>query len=1005
MMRAVLLALLAASGLIGACGMAGFPLAARVREALQEAPTARQAPRSPLSPEAEQATFAIEPGYTIELVAAEPDVQSPVALAFDARNRLWVVEMLDYPNGPAPGKPAEGRIVVLEDGDGDGRYTRSAVFADELLFANGILPWRDGVIVTQAPRILWLRDTDGDLQCDTREVWLEGFATENPQLRVSHPILGLDGWVIVANGLRGGKIRDLREAQSPILDLSGHDLKFDPLAPGARLLAGMGQYGNTLDAFGQRFVCTNRNHLVPIQFEERYAARNPWLVPPGPLADNQNAGGAAKVYPLSRQFTTSSLHVGSFSAACGVHARTDDGFVPAGKTWVFTCEPTGNLVHAEEIRPEMAGLIGQPIAQGREFLATPDEWCRPVFLADGPDGALYMADMYRAVIEHPEWMPEELKHRADLNEGKNLGRIWRIRRTGEPAGAALRRPLLAAAAPADWVRELASPIAWRRTTAQRLLLEHQGEKPVAALHAMVSDPGAPAVARVHAAWLLERFGKLEDEEIVRLLQHAHPRVREQGLVLAESRLASAPGLAEAARALARDGDPRVRCQAALSLGFLADEGTIHALVAIATRDAGDARTRLAIASGRPETTIPVLQALLQLPTTGTGDAESGQARAAIVEDLATLVGRNTGTASQEQGLTLLSHAGDSARLKLAAVSGLAAGLRERGARLGALLAARGDDEVRRALRSCCFEALESRSGAESLPARVQAVRLLPEFADPESRKRLAETIADAPEPELRMAAARAAASLPDDLALPMLIPAWAGATPALRGELAEILASTPARANALLDAVEQGGIAPTDLPPAIVRRLAREGSGPVRTRAEKLLQSALPADRSAILAQYASAAEQPGDPARGAEVFQRVCATCHRIGGRGVAVGPDISDTRVKTSQQLLMDILHPNAAIDANYVAHAVALQDGRVLTGLIAGETSAGLILRRAEAQEDRILRSDVEEIRSTGISLMPEGLEKDITVSQMADLIAFLKNYRYIEAEIPLGKGARP
>src|SRR5205807_10588342 len=140
----------------------------------------------------ELATLRIAPGLRLELVAAEPQIECPVAMAFDESGKLWVVEMLDYPNGPAKGQQPAGRIKVLEDRDGDGRYETSTVFADRLLFANGLLPWKGGAVVTMAPQILNLRDTDGDGQSDVSEALYEGFATQNVQLRVSFPTLGPD---------------------------------------------------------------------------------------------------------------------------------------------------------------------------------------------------------------------------------------------------------------------------------------------------------------------------------------------------------------------------------------------------------------------------------------------------------------------------------------------------------------------------------------------------------------------------------------------------------------------------------------------------------------------------------------------------------------------------------------------------------------------------------------------------------------------------------------------
>jgi len=213
-------------------------------------------PGKPLTPQEAQKLFKLDDGLRIELVACEPQIQSPVAMAFDPQGRIWVVEMQDYPNGPAKGEKPRGRIRILEDKDGDGYYESATTWADNLLFANGLLLWKDGAIVTMAPHIVHLRDTKGEGKADTKDMLYEGFAAQNPQLRVSHPILGLDGWVYCANGLRGGKV--IRSPLSPWgrgageegdakpVDLSGMDYKSDPSTGAYEAITALGHNGNTV---------------------------------------------------------------------------------------------------------------------------------------------------------------------------------------------------------------------------------------------------------------------------------------------------------------------------------------------------------------------------------------------------------------------------------------------------------------------------------------------------------------------------------------------------------------------------------------------------------------------------------------------------------------------------------------------------------------------------------------------------------------------------------------
>src|SRR5437763_2932211 len=298
------------SFLPGLAAVTAFTLAAQLwSQPAAVLPKPGAGPGRPLSPAEAAGLFKLAPGLRIELVAAEPLVQSPVAIAFDAAGRLWVVEMRDYPNGPPQGQPPQGRIRVLEDRDGDGFYEHSTVFADKLLFANGLMPWKGGVIVTAAPHIVYLKDTDGDGKADKREVLYEGFAAQNPQLRVSHPLLGVDNWVYVANGLRGGQVKRAGRPGAKPVNLSGMDFRFDLIRDRAEAISGMGQYGNTFDDWGRRFVCDNRHHLRHLVIEDRYLRRNPYLAAPAVVEDISeldegplSSGG--KVYPISKNWTT-----------------------------------------------------------------------------------------------------------------------------------------------------------------------------------------------------------------------------------------------------------------------------------------------------------------------------------------------------------------------------------------------------------------------------------------------------------------------------------------------------------------------------------------------------------------------------------------------------------------------------------------------------------------------------------------------------------------------------
>jgi putative membrane-bound dehydrogenase-like protein len=954
----------------------------------------RSALKSPLTTEQAWRQFRVEAGLRIELAASEPQIESPVAMAFDEDGRMWVVEMRDYPNGPGPGQKPAGRIRILEDRDGDGFFEHSRVFADNLLFANGLMPWKGGVVVTAAPHIVYLAAGSG-AKATSRDILYEGFAAQNPQLRVSHPNLGVDNWVYVANGLRGGQVHRPGRKDAP-LNLGGRDFRFDLIHDRGSTVTGMGQYGLTFDDWGRRFLCDNRHHLRHVVLEDRYLERNPYLAA-GELLDDISildegplySGG--KIYPLSKNWTTSSLHAGRFTAACSVFIYRGHLLPEKFRGAAFTCDPTGNLVHGEILRPRGATFEARPIRDGVEFLASPDDWFRPVFLTTGPEGALYVVDMYRAVIEHPEWMPPELQHRPDLLLGKDKGRIWRVVPNGVKVSRT--RPHLSRASIADLVSLLEEPDAWWRTTAQRLLLEKQDRAAIPLLKNTVRESPAP-LARLHAAWLLESFQALDEGLIQRLLHDPEQRVREHGLVMAETQLAGSPRLQEIVTRMVSAQDARCRYQAALTLGTWNDDCILEPLACVARLGADDRWTRLAVASAVPARAGKLLSLLLADAKWVKSSPAGGHA---LVHELTAVVGARRNRAEIENVLQNLRRLDVRKQIawQLAGLKGIADGLSRRGGRLA--------DVVRdgplaswlaEVFRTTARLAADASAGSKR---RIEAMGLLA-HASWESAGRSLEALLDDPIPEIRVAAVRSLAAQDRPEIAPLLMRPWRSYTPALRREVLEAMFHTPARIELLLSAVEKKTVKPGDIDAARTRHLLQHPRAEIRSRARKLLQDSLPADRKSVLAQYRAALKLAGDAGKGREIFKKNCATCHRIAGIGVDVGPDISDTRTKTMAALLVDILNPNQAIDNNAINFVVVTKSGKSLNGIIVAENAAGITLRRAEGLTDTILREDIDTIQSTGVSLMPEGLEKSITVPEMADLLSFLKNWRYLDGSVP-------
>ncbi|HEX3869060.1 MAG TPA: PVC-type heme-binding CxxCH protein, partial [Pirellulales bacterium] len=336
--------------------VAGFLVAALFAEGRAAEPAASTKVHSPLATDEAVKRFVLAEGFKIELVAAEPDIADPVAARFDEDGRLWVVEMRDYPEGWPEGPAPRSRIVMLEDLDNDGRYETSHVFADKLLFATGVQPWKRGIIATVAGKIVYMKDTDGDGRADVMENWFEGFAQENPQLRANHPRFALDNRVYVATGLKGGAAESKRTPGADAVPLRSRDFRFDPLGTMAEAITGPGQFGVTFDDYGNRFEVSNRNPLFQLVLADRYLERNPLFAVTDVKQDVAASGDASRVFAISQSWTTSILHAGQFTAACGTDIYRGDALAGCyGNS--FTCEPTGNLVHREVLSPAGATFV------------------------------------------------------------------------------------------------------------------------------------------------------------------------------------------------------------------------------------------------------------------------------------------------------------------------------------------------------------------------------------------------------------------------------------------------------------------------------------------------------------------------------------------------------------------------------------------------------------------------------------------------------------------------
>lgn len=969
--------------------------------------------KSPLSVDEALKSFVLaSPDLKMELVASEPDVIAPVAIAFGDDLALWVVEMRDYPYGPKPGsneKP-KSRIKRLLDLNKDGRYESASVFADELLFATGVLPWKDGLIVTLAGEIAFFADRDGDGQAEVKETWFTGFDQGNSQLRANHPTLGPDGWVYVANGLRGGMIVAAKpewKVKGQPLPLAGFDFRFNPLTGEYGAVSGHGQFGLCFDDYGNRFVCSNRNPVQHVVLEDHFVKRNPFLAVKKTVHDVAAFAEHSKLYPICRTWTTSLTHEHQFTAACGVQIYRGDALPPEYKGNAFTCDPTGSLVHREVMTPHGATFTSHPGEQGQEFLASPDSWFRPVNLANGPDGALYVIDMYRAVIEHPDWMPVELRTRKDLNDGSDRGRIWRVvpvekmplqERPDEPLA---KLPL------GDLIELLEHRNAWHRETASRLLLERHPDE---VLDALKFDWKKNRVtrSRLHVLWLLKALDPRLTPAVLAWseTENRDARVREQVIAAIGENLDELLS-DETDDLVSHETDDRVRFRLALDLtGRSADDQQARAsLIRLLRNGATDPWLRIAVGTLK---TDPPEAFLIELLTDWETLAEPVAAADELVEELSVIIGRQTAPGASRAMFKWLLNFNPSrwdatlARdVRQAGLRGLADGIARRGQSLQDHLVQLAETESRAAQELIELTRRSLLSAEEPEPRRLLAIKTLQFVKRPEIAAGLLELATSKAEASLRLAALDALASQRDPSVGPKLLAAFTAQTPPLRRAMLDVLLADEAACDFLLKDLESGTILLNELDATRQARLSKHPNKELSARAEKLFAGNVSADRAAVVTAYQAALEKKGDVSRGRAVFEKNCVTCHRVAGLGVNVGPDISDTYNKTPAYLLTNILDPNRAVDANYFGYTLITTSGKIYTGLVKAETASSVTLRLPEGKEETILRADIDELKSSGLSLMPVGVEKAITVDQMADLLLFLKNWRYDQDGVPLGE----
>ena len=969
-------------------------------------------------------TFEVPPGFKIELVAAEPMVADPVDMEIDEYGNFYVVEMHGYPID----KSGSGKIVLLKDTDGDGRMDKRTVFAEGLVLPNGILRWKKGVLVTDAPNVLYLEDRNGDGIAEIRDTVLTGFSLSNPHINVNNPVYGLDNWIYLAHrgaistrnyekefGDKGGEVYFPKEPNSIRLpqNAGSHSVRFRPENFKLEMTSSKAQFGQTFDAWGHYLLAENGNHSYQEVIANRYLQRNLNLFISDATESISDHGKVSEIFPITkvpeRQLFSG---VGVMTSSSGITAYLGGIFPPPyDQNITFVSESVSNLVHADVLKDDGASFIASRVLPNSEFLASTDAWSRPVNMYIGPDGALYVLDYYRQIIEHPEWMSDEAVKAGGLYNGNDMGRIYRITPTATPAAEWTKGLKLGDETSEQLVEKLSSTNIWWRLNAQRLLVDRADKQAVPALIRMTKN-SASHMGRLHALWTLQGLNQLNAELIVQALKDPVAGIRENAIKLAEIHLSVKPELGNTLLPMVKDPNAKVRYQLLLTLGFINTPQSAQARNEILFKDINDKWIQIAAISASSSETASLLKVVIDkykhdLP-----------AFASLVQRLTTMVGISGNPATIHQ-LIQTATAPDPQKKRLwqaSMLGGLAKGMETRKSKSEQALNPFKNEqallvntffnnpvsEVRKAslnmlrvvglsnesIAKAAISKSVSRVSNKSLSVeqRIEALNFMA-LRDADSHATFLKSFLN-PREQLfiQLAALRTLITIKDNSICNYLIDQWPTLTPELRDVAINAFLVNPERVTLLLDVIKSGKIEPASLGWTRSAQLMSNSDQKIRSRARSLLANN---DEEKVNKDYQQALQLEGNQTNGQVVFMQNCGMCHQIRGKmGNAFGPDLGTIHNWLPKNIMANVLSPNLSISGGFDLWAVELKNGESVQGIIASETSAAITLRPSPGVEKTINRQDIVSLKSVNVSAMPSGLEKEINQQEMADLLAFFK-----------------
>jgi putative heme-binding domain-containing protein len=966
---------------VGVVAILQLALALPLHAAGQEVIPHRQdrVPNRPYAPDEAIEAMTVPAGFSVELVAAEPDIVNPIAMCFDDRGRIWLTESIEYPR-KEPGVGRD-RVKVLADINGDGKAEKVTVFAEGLNIPTGIAVGYGGIWVLNSPDLLFFKEKDG--REVSREVVLTGFGRADAHELPSTLTWGPDGWLYGCNGVfNPSRVRSGdREFQftCALWRVNPRTREFQVFCEGTS-----NPYGIAWDTEGSalleacHWATDHLFHFVETGSYQRQAGAYP---------------------PFSMTIGAITDHGHQKTAYCGLAFLDSDAYPPKYRGRLFTGNIHGNCINVDLLSRDGSTYIARAEP---DFLSANDAWFMPVALKVGPDGCLYVLDWYDRYHCYQD------ANRDPKGVDRLKGRLYRVRYGSSP-----RAPQFDLETESDdrLIERLGSPNIYFREMAQRLLSERNTASIRRRLEAVVLDDKAPRRARMHALWALVGTGSLEPEFHARLLNHADSGYRAWAVRAAGNARRVNSAVREAVAARAHDRAPDVQLQVAVAARKIDDLDPLPVLIDVLSccgQDQlipsivwpnlhpllpaeGERFTRL-IDGADPET-APALFKLLPWVVRRIL-AEPGADLKPVQTIIERLVSRDGALASECLAAVAekAREASEACRKELQArfqplvqtiLAGDPAGPLYFDAQLlGAELGIGSVDPgaVRQRLLA----------GSEPDEIRLRALNALVAFDDPSLSSTVEQVLRNGPARLLDRVLPALGRSADPRIGQVVL-----AAYPSLESEVQpiaiDLLLQRERWARKLLDMVLANKLPRSVLSANHLRKIVESDDREAIWAVEKAwgsIREARNPQREKVVADWGDHLRRnPGDPRAGHGVFRKLCSQCHTIYGEGTAVGPDLTSSGRATFDQLLTSVFDPSLVIGPAYQTTTVVTDDGRNLTGLVTEDGPQRVVLVLPGGAREVFARNNVKFTRVSKLSMMPEGIETLLDRKELADLFAFL------------------